>query len=116
MVDMIVQNVSHAGQTDLSFTVPRDDVDRCLLLVREVMEPWGDAQLEHRRKIAKLSVTGIGLRSHTGVGEKMFRALADADVNVDLINTSEIRISAIVALEDGEKAAHAVRNAFGLEA
>lgn len=114
MVDMIVQNVSHSGRTDLSFTVPREDVDRCLLLVREVMEPWTDATLQHKRRIAKLSVTGIGLRSHTGVGEKMFRALAEAGVNVDLINTSEIRICAIVALEQGEIAEAALRRAFEL--
>ena len=83
-------------------------------LVREVMEPWPDATLGHDRQIAKLSVTGIGLRSHTGVGERMFRALAGAGVNVELINTSEIRISAIVAAERGEAAAAALRTAFGL--
>ena len=116
MVDMIVQNVSHSGHTDLSFTVPREDVDRTLLLVREVMEPWPDATLLHERRIAKLSVAGIGLRSHTGVGEKMFRSLAEANVNVDLINTSEIRISAIVAIDQGETAAAALRSAFGLTA
>jgi aspartate kinase len=114
MVDMIVQNVSHKGHTNISFTVPRGDVDRCLLLVREVMEPWPDATLGQDRQIAKLSVMGIGLRSHTGVGETMFRALARADVNVELINTSEIRISAIVAAENGERAAAALRSAFGL--
>lgn len=114
MVDMIVQNVSHHGHTNISFTVPREDVDRCLLLVREVMEPWPEATLQHDRRIAKLSVTGIGLRSHTGVGERMFRALGDANINVQLINTSEIRISAIVAAERGEAAAACLRQAFQL--
>jgi aspartate kinase len=116
MVDMIVQNVSHHGHTNISFTVPREDVDRCLLLVREVMEPWPDAELKHDRKIAKLTVAGIGLRSHTGVGERMFRALAEADVNVQLINTSEIRISAVVAIDQGETAAAGLRKAFKLTA
>ncbi|MDQ3333533.1 MAG: aspartate kinase, partial [Planctomycetota bacterium] len=60
MVDMIVQNVSHHGHTNISFTVPREDIDRCLLLVREVMEPWPEAELQHDRQIAKLSVAGIG--------------------------------------------------------
>ncbi|HEX6987444.1 MAG TPA: ACT domain-containing protein, partial [Planctomycetaceae bacterium] len=114
MVDMIVQNVSHHGHTNISFTVPREDVDRCLLLVREVMEPWPGATLQHDRRIAKLSVTGIGLRSHTGVGERMFRALAEANVNVELINTSEIRISAVVSADQGETAAAALRKAFAL--
>jgi aspartate kinase len=114
MVDMIVQNVSHHGHTNISFTVPREDVDRCLLLVREVMEPWPDASLKHDRRIAKLAVAGIGLRSHTGVGERMFRALAESNVNVQLINTSEIRISAVVSIEQGETAAESLRRAFHL--
>lgn len=114
MVDMIVQNVSHHGHTNISFTVPREDVDRCLLLVREVMEPWPEAALQYERQIAKLSVTGIGLRSHTGVGEKMFRALAEAEINVQLINTSEIRICAIVDAKQGEAAAKCLRKAFKL--
>ena len=105
MVDMIVQNVSHSGLTSLSFTVPRPDLEHCLLLVREVMEPWPGAELSFDEDMAKLSVVGIGLRTHTGVGEKMFRALADADINVQLINTSEIRICAVVAGKSGPAAA-----------
>lgn len=114
MVDMIVQNISRHGQSNISFTVPQSDVDRCLLLTREVMEPWPDARLKHDRDIAKLSVDGIGLRSHTGVGEKVFRALAQQGVNVQLINTSEIRMSAIVAATQGERAVQALREAFGM--
>jgi len=108
MVDMIVQNVGHDGRANLSFTVPRVDLDQCLLLLREVTEPWTGTALVFDRKIAKLSVVGIGLRSHTGVGEKMFRALADAQVNVQLVNTSEIRMSAIVAPQHGEPARDAL--------
>ena len=115
MVDMIVQNVSRHGAANISFTVPRQDVDRCLLLAREVMEPWTGAKLKHDREIAKLSVEGIGLRSHTGVGEKMFRALAEENVNVELINTSEIRIAVIVDAEHGQRATYALRQTFGLE-
>lgn len=115
MVDMIVQNVSRHGHSNISFTVPREDIDRCLLLIREVAEPWADAKLDYDRNIAKLTVEGIGLRSHTGVGEKMFRAFAEKNVNVELINTSEIRISAVVDAEQGEQAAQILAETFGLK-
>ena len=113
MVDMIVQNVSHSGRASLSFTVPRPDLERCLLLVREVMEPWPGAELSFDQDMAKLSVVGIGLRTHTGVGEKMFRALADAGINVQLINTSEIRICAVVAGSNGPAALACLNREFG---
>ena len=114
MVDMIVQNVSHEGHSTLSFTVPRRDLESCLLLLREVLEQWPQAALSHDRDIAKLTVMGIGLRSHTGVGEKMFRALAEAGVNIQLINTSEIRMSAVVAKADGAKAIDGLLQTFRL--
>jgi len=76
MVDMIVQNISHSGQANLSFTVPRDDLESCLLLSREIIADWDEADLSFYRDIAKLSVLGIGLRSHTGEGKRTFRALA----------------------------------------
>jgi aspartate kinase len=113
MVDMIVQNVSHSGRASLSFTVPRPDLERCLLLVREVMEQWPEAALSFDPDMAKLSVVGIGLRTHTGVGEKMFRALADAQINVQLINTSEIRICAVVAGARGPAALACLNQEFG---
>jgi aspartate kinase len=114
MVDMIVQNVSHDGIAHLSFTVPRADLDSCLLLVREVIEQWPGAELSFDREIAKLSVMGIGLRSHTGVGEKMFRALAETDINIELVNTSEIRMSAVVAATHGDQAMETLLGTFGL--
>ncbi len=114
MVDLIVQNISHSGQARLSFTVPRDDLDTCILLLREVLEKWPHTELSSDRQIAMLSVMGIGLRSNTGVGDKMFRALADADINVQMINTSEIRVSAVVAPETGPRALECVLKAFGL--
>ena len=112
MVDMIVQNISHAGHAHLSFTVPRSDLEQCLLLLREVLEQWDEAELSYDAEIAKLSVMGIGLRSHTGVGEKMFRALAEAGVNIQMINTSEIRMSAVVAADDGQKALDGLLDVF----
>ncbi len=114
MVDMIVQNIGRDGLASLSFTIPRTDVDQCLLLIREVLEAWPDAKFSHDRKIAKLCVMGIGLRSHTGVGQQMFKALAKAKINVDMVNTSEIRISVVVSSEQGEAAHRALLATFGL--
>lgn len=115
MVDLIVQNIGHSHQADVSFTVPRVDLERCLLLLRELVERWPGTAISYDKDIAMLSVMGIGLRSHTGVGEKMFRALANAVVNVQMVNTSEIRISAVVAPRDAAKAHHALLTTFGLE-
>lgn len=114
MVDMIVQNVGHDQLTDLSFTVPRPDLERCLLLVRELLERWPGAELSYDAEMALLTVLGIGLRSHTGVGERMFRALSEADVNVQMVNTSEIRIGVTVAREDAQRAYLALLQAFDL--
>jgi aspartate kinase len=115
MVDLIVQNIGHGSQADISFTVPRVDLERCLLLLRELIERWPGTGISYEKEIAMLSVMGIGLRSHTGVGEKMFRALASAVINVQMVNTSEIRISAVVAPKDAAKAYQVLHSAFGLE-
>ncbi len=114
MVDMIVQDVSRDGQTRVSFTVDRDDLDRALLLVREAVSGWESATIESERQIAKLSVVGIGLRSHTDVGRRMFQSLADAGVNVQMINSSEIRMSVVVTHSDGKQAHQALLGCFGL--
>jgi aspartate kinase len=114
MVDMIVQNTSHARQADLSFTVPRQDLERCLLLIRELIAEWPGAELSYDRDIALLTMLGIGLRSHTGVGDKMFRALFTAGVNVQMVNTSEIRIGVVVSPADGPKAHATLLQTFGL--
>ena len=114
MVDMIVQNVSHTGRAQVSFTVPRDELQPCLLLVREVISAWEGAELSFETEIAKLTVQGIGLRTHTGVGDRMFRALAEEDINVQMINTSEIRISVVVAADRGVAAHGCLVKTFGL--
>jgi aspartate kinase len=114
LVDMIVQNTSRRGRANLSFTVPREDLDSCLLLGREVLEQWPEALLSFDREMAKLTVMGIGLRTHTGVGEKLFRALAESDINVQLINTSEIRMSAVVGPQHGRRALDSLLATFGL--
>ncbi|MCA9115144.1 MAG: aspartate kinase, partial [Planctomycetaceae bacterium] len=114
LVDMIVQNIGHHGRAHLSFTVPRTDLDSCLLLLREVLERWPGTELSFDREIAQLTVTGIGLRSHTGVGEKMFLALAACNVNVQMINTSEVKMSIVVAAGQGQTALAALLETFQL--
>ena len=114
MVDMIVQNVSQSGHSHISFTVPREALDASLAATAQATARWTDAEVSHDRDIAKLSVLGIGLRTHTGVGEKMFRALAEATINVKMITTSEVRISTVVDLASGEKALECLMATFGL--
>jgi aspartate kinase len=114
MVDMIVQNVGLSGHSNISFTVPKDELERSLAATREAIVQWPAAVLNHEKNIAKLSVRGIGLRTHTGVGEKMFRALAEANVNVRMISTSEVCISTVVELDRGEEALRCLDAAFGL--
>jgi aspartate kinase len=116
MVDMIVQNVSQSGHSHISFTVPREALDKSVAATGQAIAQWTGADLSHEREIAKLSVLGIGLRTHTGVGEKMFRALAEAAINVKMITTSEVRISTVVDLAGGEKALECLMATFGLAA
>lgn len=114
MVDIIVQNISQSGHANISFSVPRVALDLSVQVTRQVLSQWPGAELSFERDIAKLSVMGIGLRSHTGVGEKMFRALAETGVNVQMISTSEIRISTVVALDRGEDALKCLLATFEL--
>jgi len=115
MVDMIVQNVSQSGHSHISFTVPRASLPVSLAATGRAIADSSGAELSHERDIAKLSVLGIGLRTHTGVGEKMFRALADAGVNVQMISTSEVRISTVVDLARGEDALKCLLATFRLD-
>ncbi len=111
---MIVQNVSDTGHAEVSFTVQRTDLESCLTLVQELASKWENASVSHEPEIDKLTVVGIGLRTHTGVGEKMFKALADANINIQMINTSEIRMSAVVASDKGQSGFEALKKAFHL--
>lgn len=116
MVDMIVQNVSDTGHAEVSFTIPRTDLQKCLELVGQVAAAWQDATVSHEAEIDKLTVVGIGLRTHTGVGERMFKALSEAGINIQMVNTSEIRMSAVVAADCGQSGFEALQKAFGLNA
>ena len=114
MVDMIVQDQSHGGAATLSFTVPRNQLDKSLAVTGEVAAKWSETRTSSEREIAKLSVMGIGLRTHTGVGERMFKALAEAGINVDMISTSEIRISVVVRPDHGQKALDCLTTVFNI--
>jgi aspartate kinase len=109
-VDMIVQNVSTVGTTHLSFTVPRSEAERAATAARTVGE--GDVAVEPA--LAKLSVLGVGMRSHTGVATRMFKALAEAGINIGLINTSEVRINVATDLNQGPAGLECLKKAFPL--
>ncbi len=113
-VDMIVQNVSNSGHTEVSFTIDRSDLDPCLVVMKELTGYWEGSSSSYETEIAKLSVVGIGLRTHTGVGEKMFHALATAGINIQMINTSEIRMSAVIAADQQKAGFEALQKAFHL--
>lgn len=117
LVDMIVQNVSKTGITDISFTVHKDDVAKAEAALQPVLSELGEgASLEATDGIAKLSVVGIGMRSHSGVAAEMFKALSDAGINIEMISTSEIKVTVTVAEGDIDRAANVVHDAFGLGA
>lgn len=113
-VDMIVQNVGRNSTTEVSFTVDASDLTKGLDVIQTLLEKWPGASVSHDRDIALLSLNGIGLRTHTGVGERMFRALADAQINVKMVNTSEIRMSVVVARSQGAVALESLRKAFSV--
>ena len=114
-VDMIVQNTSTQGATDISFTMPSADMAVAEDIVRKVADDIGAAGVNHDQDIAKVSLVGAGMKSSPGIAAKMFRTLADEDVNIEMISTSTIRISVVVASRDLERAARALHTAFGLD-
>jgi aspartate kinase len=114
-VDMIVQNVSHDGRTDLSFTIPRADLHRLDAVLEGIVTDVGALRYETDDAIAKLSLVGAGIKSNPGVAADMFDALAAEGINIDMISTSSIRISCVIRAEDGHRAVRAVHQRFGLE-
>jgi aspartate kinase len=115
-VDMIVQNVGQGGRADISFTVPSDDLAQALELTRRVAGALGATSVSHDDGVAKVSAVGVGMAREEGVAGRLFRALADAGINVRMITTSEIKISALVDRADAAAAVAAVHAAFGLDA
>jgi aspartate kinase len=114
-VDMIVQNTSHDGTTDISFTIPKSDMASAEEIVRRVAGEIGAAGVETDSQIAKLSLVGAGMKTSPGIAAKMFRVLADAGVNILMISTSTIRISVVTTADQLETAARELHTAFGLD-
>ena len=114
-VDMIVQNVSIKGATDISFTVPKADMSVAEKIVADVAKQVGAEGVTHDSEIAKVSLVGAGMKTSPGVAAKMFRVLAENNVNIQMISTSTIRISVVIASADLEKAVRALHTAFGLD-
>jgi len=115
-VDVIIQNVSHDGRTDFSFTVHRNDYARTMeLLKTEVLPKTGASEIVGDDRICKVSIVGIGMRSHVGVASKMFRVLSEEGINIQMITTSEIKTSVVIDEKYMELAVRALHKAFDLE-
>ena len=115
-VDMIVQNIGREGKANMTFTVTRDDVKRAETAVKAAFPELEAGEGFEASEIAKVSVVGVGMRTHAGVAATLFEALAEAAINIQLISTSEIKISVGIDPQDAEKAAQVVHTAFGLDA
>jgi aspartate kinase len=115
-VDMIVQNVSADGMTDMTFTVSKADLPRAQATLAGAQSQIGFSEVLADPNVAKISVVGVGMRSHAGVANTMFRALADKAINIQVISTSEIKVSVLVAAEYTELAVRALHTAYGLDA
>jgi aspartate kinase len=113
-VDMIVQNVSRTGATDVSFTVPTSDLNKTVRVAKEISRRVGAGDVISDNQIAKVSIVGIGMKSHSGVAANMFEALAEKGINIEMISTSEIKISCVVNKKHGEEAVRAIHDKFGL--
>ncbi|HTQ72047.1 MAG TPA: aspartate kinase [Acidocella sp.] len=115
-VDMIVQNVSADGTTDMTFTVGKTDMARALQVLDHAKAEIGFAEITSDPNVAKISVVGVGMRSHAGVAGTMFKTLAERGINIQAITTSEIKVSVLVAAEYTELAVRALHTAYGLDA
>ncbi len=115
-VDMIVQNVSDDGKaTDLTFTVTRGDLERAVQILEDRAEDLGYQDLVADADVVKVSVIGVGMRSHAGVAQRMFKSLADEGINIQVISTSEIKVSVLIAEEFTERAVRALHHVYGLD-
>jgi len=115
-IDMIVQNVSVSGTTDISFTLNKDELPKARIALNPLIKEIGAKDLIAQDGIAKLSVVGIGMRSHSGVAAKLFEALSQGGVNIQMISTSEIKIAVILDESKIDHAANVAHEAFGLGA
>jgi len=113
-VDMIIQNVSEDGFTDVTFTVSESSVKKALEIIKEVVKEIGASDVKHDKEIVKVSIVGVGMRSHAGVAAKMFSTLANEGINIMMISTSEIKISCVISAKYAELAVRALHDAFEL--
>ncbi|HAA38102.1 MAG TPA: aspartate kinase [Firmicutes bacterium] len=114
-VDLIVQSISRAGENDILFTVAEDDFEKARSVLQPLIEEIGASTLRYQHNVAKISVVGAGMIHHTGVAAGMFQALADAGINIEIISTSEIKISCLIAAEHLQEAAQAIHSYFNLQ-
>ena len=117
-VDMIIQNVSRGDdpRADVTFTVTKTDLQRAKSFIEEIAKGLGAREVRYDEDVVKISIVGLGMRSHAGVAAKMFRLLADEGINIQAISTSEIKISCLVASKYTELAVRALHDGFGLAA
>jgi aspartate kinase len=115
VVDMIVQNTSEEGLTDVTFTVPKPDFYRTMKLVGNVAQKIGAEKVMGDEDIAKISIIGVGMRAHAGVAMRMFQALAHENINIKMISTSEIKVSCVIEEKYTELAVRVLHKTFGLD-
>ncbi len=115
VIDMIVQNVSRTGITDISFTVLKEDLPKTIKVAKRVAKTIGAGDVVKDENIAKVSVVGIGMRSHSGIAARMFEALASKKINIEMISTSEIKISCVIEKRHAERAVKAIHEEFELK-
>ncbi len=115
VVDMIIQNSSADGKTDISFTVPEASLEKSLAICEDIKNKLGAEAVTGSNDIAKVSIIGLGMRSHTGVAAKMFTTLAEEGINIEMISTSEIKISCVIRKKYAELAVRALHDAFELD-
>ena len=113
-VDMIIQNVSEEGYTDLSFTVSTEDIEKTSSLGDLIKAESGAERISYDENIAKVSIVGVGMRAHTGIASKVFKTLADKEININMISTSEIKISVVLSKDRAHEAVQALHEAFDL--
>ena len=113
-VDMIIQNIGKSTDTDISFTVPQSDADNAVDVLKAIMKKFGIKGISQDLNIAKVSVVGIGMRSHAGVAASMFEALGKHKINIEMISTSEIKISCVVNKKYAEKSVKILHDHFKL--
>jgi aspartate kinase len=114
-VDMIIQNISAEGHTDLSFTLDREELNEAMVIMEKVAKKIRAVNVSADSKIAKISIVGAGMRSHSGVAARIFKSLSKEKINILMISTSEIKVSCIIEQKHTKAAVNALHTAFGLD-